>query len=162
MESELVNARVSVILSQIQTHFLYNALNGIEELCYRNIQNASEALEHFVYYLRGYLMKPVRTLQIRAELDNLRNPSQKNSANSVRIQTFGNFEVFREYQPLHIPCTKCKECLSYLVDRKGAFVTAAALSALLWEDRPYYKAVQNNVHRVVSDWVKLLKENGAE
>ncbi len=55
MERELADVRISVMLSQIQPHFLYNALSGIKELCDSNMQQASEALEHFAYYLRGNL-----------------------------------------------------------------------------------------------------------
>lgn len=53
-EQELAEARVSVMLSQIQPHFLYNSLASIKELCDAGEQQAtSSALEHFAYYLRG-------------------------------------------------------------------------------------------------------------
>ena len=53
-EQELAEARVSIMLSQIQPHFLYNSLAGIKELCDAGEQQASStALEHFAYYLRG-------------------------------------------------------------------------------------------------------------
>lgn len=119
-------------------------------------------MDAFRLHASGYIMKPVRAADIRAELDNLRNPLSQTAKHRVRIQTFGNFEVFIDEQPLHIPRTKCRECLAYLVDRKGAFIGTTALAAILWEDRPYDKAVQNSVHKVVSDLVRLLKEKEAE
>lgn len=51
----LEQAQVLLMLSQIQPHFLYNSLLGIKQLCDTAPQKASEALEHFSYYLRGNL-----------------------------------------------------------------------------------------------------------
>ena len=52
---ELEAAKTAVMLSQIQPHFLYNSLQGIKLLCDTNPTQASEALEHFAFYLRGNL-----------------------------------------------------------------------------------------------------------
>ena len=54
-EMELEISKSSIMLSQVQPHFLYNTLLGIKQLCDSNPQKASEALEHFAYYLRGNL-----------------------------------------------------------------------------------------------------------
>lgn len=55
MENELTQNRIVIMLSQIQPHFLYNSLLGIKELCDTRPQKASDALEHFSYFLRGNL-----------------------------------------------------------------------------------------------------------
>lgn len=110
----------------------------------------------------GYLMKPVREQDLRMELENLRNPLGQPEKKPLRVQTFGFFEVFVNDRPLKFPRSKCKECLAYLVDRRGAQVTYPDLSSILWEDRPYDRAVQNNTQRVISDLVKTLKEVGLE
>lgn len=54
-ELELERSHTSIMLSQIQPHFLYNSLLGIKQLCDIDPQKASKALEHFAYYLRGNL-----------------------------------------------------------------------------------------------------------
>lgn len=54
-EMELERATTAVMLSQVQPHFLYNSLLGIKQLCDSDPQKASEALEHFAYFLRGNL-----------------------------------------------------------------------------------------------------------
>lgn len=54
-QRNLDKAHLLVVLSQIQPHFLYNALLGIKQLCDTQPQKASRALEHFSYYLRGNL-----------------------------------------------------------------------------------------------------------
>lgn len=108
----------------------------------------------------GYLMKPVRADDLRKELDNLRHPICNSLDKKVKIQTFGNFEVYVDGKPLNIPIGKCRECLAYLVDRKGARITVAELAAVLWEDRPYDKRVQNNAHRIMSDTMRYLRKAG--
>ncbi|MBS7008689.1 MAG: histidine kinase [Anaerostipes sp.] len=54
-EMEVERARTAIMLSQVQPHFLYNTLQGIKHLCDTNPPKASEALEHFSFYLRGNL-----------------------------------------------------------------------------------------------------------
>ncbi len=52
-ENELAVNRVDVMLSQIQPHFLYNALTAIAMLCGDNPQKAKRAIVEFSHYLRG-------------------------------------------------------------------------------------------------------------
>ena len=44
---------ISIMLSQIQPHFLYNSLSTIRELCIEDPKKAQEALEEFSSFLRG-------------------------------------------------------------------------------------------------------------
>lgn len=55
LETELEDSRITIMLSQIQPHFLYNSLTGIKQLTDSNPAKASEALEHFSFYLRRNL-----------------------------------------------------------------------------------------------------------
>lgn len=120
------------------------------------------AMEALRLHASGYLIKPVQAQDLQNELDNLRHPPQRKAACRVRIQAFGNFEVFIDQKPLPMPLAKCRECLAYLVDRRGARVTTAELAAQLWEDRPFDRTLQNNTHRVISDLMKGLREAGIE
>jgi LytS/YehU family sensor histidine kinase len=51
-ENELLENQVSVMLSQIRPHFLYNTLVTIQELCLIDAQVASETAAEFSRYLR--------------------------------------------------------------------------------------------------------------
>lgn len=55
LELEMMEARVAVMLSQIQPHFLYNALVAIERLCVRDPRQAQVSIANFSTYLRGNL-----------------------------------------------------------------------------------------------------------
>ena len=52
---QLEESRISIILSQIQPHFLYNALLVIQELCVVNPKEAEQATIEFSKFLRGNL-----------------------------------------------------------------------------------------------------------
>lgn len=52
-ELELTELRISVMLSQIQPHFLYNALTTIKGLCASDPARAEKAVDSFSAFLRG-------------------------------------------------------------------------------------------------------------
>lgn len=54
-EEQLVRQRISIMLSQIQPHFLYNVLTSIRALCRMAPHKAEEALVEFTSYLRANL-----------------------------------------------------------------------------------------------------------
>lgn len=108
----------------------------------------------------GYLMKPVRLKDLYEEIENLRTPVIPAVAKRVLVQTFGNFEIFYDGKPLKLPTAKSREAIAYLIDRKGARVTFPELATILWEDRPYDRVLQNNIHRTISDLLKCLRSLG--
>ena len=52
LEQELENSRISIMLSQIKPHFLYNVLNTIYHLYRKEPERAQEAVNSFAEYLR--------------------------------------------------------------------------------------------------------------
>lgn len=118
--------------------------------------------EAFRLHVSGYLLKPVRERDLRAEIDNLRFPVSHVPTKRVRVQTFGHFEVFVDGRPLNLPRAKSKECLAYLIDRKGARLTVAEIASVLWEDKENDINTQNNAHQVIFTLMKALKDAGIE
>ena len=55
MEMKLQESRISIMLSQIQPHFLYNTLNSIYQLCETNPMRAKSMVNFFAEYLRNNL-----------------------------------------------------------------------------------------------------------
>ena len=53
VEAELKESRISIMLSQIQPHFIYNALGTIERMCLKDPQKAFDLVRNFSLYLRG-------------------------------------------------------------------------------------------------------------
>jgi two-component system LytT family sensor kinase len=54
-QEELTQSRLAIMRSQIQPHFLYNALSTIQNLCHSGAPEAEEALISFSKFLRGNL-----------------------------------------------------------------------------------------------------------
>ncbi|MBO4636094.1 MAG: response regulator [Clostridiales bacterium] len=79
----------------------------------------------------GYIMKPVTPEKVRKELEDLRY--SKGGKVKLRVQTFGNFEVFYNNAPLSFSYSKSKELLAFLIDRRGAMVSNNEIYEALWE-----------------------------
>lgn len=121
------------------------------------------ALEALALRPSGYVMKPVDEAQVRAELRNLRNPPARTQpARRIRVQCFGEFEVFADGIAVFFPRAKAKELLAYLVDRRGANCTAEKIAEALWEDGVYDRARQKQLSTIRSDMIKSLEAMGAD
>ena len=57
LEAELKESRISIMLSQIQPHFIYNTLGTIERMCLKDSKKAFELVRNFSLYLRGNFSK---------------------------------------------------------------------------------------------------------
>ncbi|MEE0060786.1 MAG: histidine kinase [Acutalibacteraceae bacterium] len=75
IENELIQSKVSVMLGQIQPHFLYNTLVVIRQLCDINPKTAKEAITEFATYLRGNLdsLTLNTTIPFEKEMDHIEN-----------------------------------------------------------------------------------------
>ena len=110
--------------------------------------------------MSGYIFKPVTAEAVRAELENLRHPIEWDNQKRVRIQTFGNFEVFIDGQPLKFERKQAKEILAYLVDKRGTSTSYTELAGILWEDGEYDRVRQKNLQVYVASLVKTLQGVG--
>lgn len=72
-KSELTQARIAIMLSQIQPHFLYNSLTAIMDMCGSDSENARNAISDFAEYLRGNLdsLQNNRPIFFNDELEHL-------------------------------------------------------------------------------------------
>lgn len=117
--------------------------------------------EAFHLHASGYVLKPATPENIRWELDDLRRPVERWDDGRLRVQCFGNFEVFAGGRPLEFSRSKTKELLAYLVNRRGAMCTVGELAAVLWEDKPNSTAVQSHLRQLVKDLTDTLAAAGA-
>lgn len=107
----------------------------------------------FALHASGYLRKPVRVEAVRRELDDLRYPVAPPEVKRVRFQTFGNFEVFIDGDPVRFQRSKTKELLAYLVDR-GTICTNAEIIAALWPENisgSYFRTLRKDLFDTFSD-----------
>ena len=119
------------------------------------------AVDAFKIKALGYLMKPTSQEDIETELDCIQKPLQQSTAR-IRAQTFGNFELFVDHQPVRFGRAKSKELLAYLVDRKGASASTRECFSILWEDKEYNLAQERYFQKIVSEMLATLKGVGAQ
>jgi sensor histidine kinase YesM len=73
LKAELEQSRISIMLSQIQPHFLYNSLTSVMDLCDSNPKQAKAAIADFADYLRGNLssLKAENLISFGTELEHI-------------------------------------------------------------------------------------------
>jgi two-component SAPR family response regulator len=91
------------------------------------------------------------------------NELDKNyQSNKVFIRTFGRFEIFVDNKPVKFHCSKAKEFIALLVDRKGGIVTTEEMLTYLFEDRPNDTRSKNYCRKVVQRMYLDLKYNNID
>lgn len=72
-KNRLAESRVAITISQIQPHFLYNALGSISALCDEDPEKAQMATDNFAHYLRMNLdsMKRTSPIPFTKELEHI-------------------------------------------------------------------------------------------
>lgn len=121
------------------------------------------AVDAFKVRARGYLLKPCSTDDVREELKALRTLRKPPAKHCVRVQTFGNFEVFSEDVPVKFGRSKSKELFAYLVDRRGASMSMQDILAVLWEEDTGDAKLQSLLRNVVADLKTSLQSvNGGD
>ncbi|MDD3412213.1 MAG: histidine kinase, partial [Eubacteriales bacterium] len=69
LETKLAESRTAIMLSQIQPHFLYNALAAIKQLCDEDPQAAKHATSEFADFLRGNMGSLTQTRPISFDME---------------------------------------------------------------------------------------------
>ncbi|MCR5546107.1 MAG: histidine kinase [Lachnospiraceae bacterium] len=74
-ERKINEMQIRLVISQIQPHFLYNALNSIYYLCEKDTQTAQEAINNFSNYLRGNMdaLRSTTPVDFEVELNHVKN-----------------------------------------------------------------------------------------
>ena len=126
------------------------------------------AMDAYGVYPSGYLLKPVSEKDVRDALSKLRYPvdvEQPKEAKRLRVQCFGEFEVFCDGKPLRFKRSKSKELFAYLICVRGSSVNMATVASVLWEDsddNPSEKAIGSMCRNLIADIQSTLNEKGLD
>ncbi|MDD3184171.1 MAG: histidine kinase [Anaerostipes sp.] len=101
-ELELSQSRVAIMLSQIQPHFLYNALGAIEQLCVVDPPTAKQAMNNFSHFLRGNLDSLTADKPISFEQE-LQHTEHYLAIEKLRFQQYLNIEYHIETALFRLP-----------------------------------------------------------
>jgi len=124
------------------------------------------ALDAYSVHASGYLLKPATPEKIRGELEQigqkpLLNPEAK-PGQRIRVQCFGNFEVFLDGHPLNFTRKRAKELFAYLVHKRGTVCTTREMASVLFEDAPYDTVQKSYLQTIVANLCHTLKDAGEE
>ena len=111
----------------------------------------------FELHASGYLMKPITPEKVKCELENLRRPIVENK--NLKVQTFGNFEVYLDGKPIVFKYRRTKELFAYLIDRVGAMCTVGEIIGILFEDE---SGREDYFQKLRRDLLSTFKELGCE
>ena len=118
------------------------------------------AIPAFKLHASGYLMKPISAEDVQIEIDNIKGVRQKEKL--LVVNCFGNFEVYAKDEKLTFKRLKTKELFAFLVDRKGAGMTAKQICAVLFPDDMDDTKNATYLRQLVMDLKNTLKAVGAE
>ena len=122
-------------------------------------EHPEHALEALQIFVSGFLLKPANEDDVKNVLKHLRYPPEDGPA-GVKIQCFGNFEIFVNGRTLAFKRSKSKELLAYLVDRNGATCTNGEMLAVLWEDKPDTASLHSHLRNLIFDLSHALEDAG--
>lgn len=120
------------------------------------------AVKAFKIHANGYILKPASSEDIKEELIYAMDPIPNKVKGTIRIQTFGNFEVFVNGKPIEFERIKSKELLAYLVSRRGSYVSGDELLAILYEDKPITASAKSQLRNIIASLTRSLKNANAE
>ena len=118
------------------------------------------AIPAFKLHASGYLMKPISAKDVQAEIDNIKGVRQTEKL--LTVKCFGNFEVYVKNEKLMFKRLKTKELFAFLIDRKGAGMTAKQICAVLFPDDTDDSKNASYLRQLVLDLKNTLKSVGAE
>lgn len=116
------------------------------------------AVDAFRLHASGYLVKPATIESVQREIEHIRELYPEEKKNRLKVQCFGNFEIFCDGKPIKFKYNKTKELFAYLVHRRGVAVSVRELVATLYEDRPDSDSLQSQLRTLVSDLTKTMNE----
>ena len=118
------------------------------------------AIPAFKLHASGYLMKPISAEDVQNEIDNIKGVRKKEKL--LEVKCFGNFEVYVKGEGVSFKRTRTKELFAFLVDRRGAGMTAKQICAVLFPDDT--DDVKNTAYlrQLVLDLKNTLKAVGAD
>ena len=118
------------------------------------------AIPAFKLHASGYLMKPIAAQDVQAEIDNIKGVRQREKI--ITVKCFGNFEVYANGEKLTFKRVKTKEMFAYLVDRRGAGMTAKEICVVLFPEDTDDTKNSAYLRQLVLDMKSTLKSVGAE
>jgi len=120
------------------------------------------AKESYSVKASDYLTKPIKAEAVKTSLKHLRTPLDARPNAKLRVQCFGNFDVFADNKILYFPRQKSKEVLAYLIHKRGTSCNIKELCAVIYDNTENVSSVEKQIQPVISGMMKTLKESNVD
>ncbi len=122
------------------------------------------AVDAFSIHAQGYILKPVSKDKLFEELrfaySHKPYKTEDGNSCSVKVNTFGNFDVFVDGRQVDFRRSRAKELFAYLIDRRGSSITRAEAFTALWEEGAYDRSMQKQLDVIIRSLKDTLEEYG--
>lgn len=115
------------------------------------------ALDAISLFHSGYVLKPITKKRISEQFKNLRFPLSGDSRR-LKVNCFGEFEIYNKDEPVTFERKKSKELLAYLVHRRGARVTIGEIVSVIYEEKDDEKKSRQSFYSALFALRKSLKK----
>ena len=120
------------------------------------------AKESYSVQASGYLTKPITAEAVNDSLKYLRTPVEITPKEKLRVQCFGNFDVFTENGKVYFKRQKAKELLAYLIHKGGTSCSIKEICAVIFDKSENPASLERQLQTQISLMMKTLKEAGAD
>jgi len=127
------------------------------------------ALDAFSVYACGYLLKPITEKAVSDSLKGLRfnagkladmSTDKSDVKSRLRVQCFGNFDVFVDGERLLFPRQKAKELFAYLVHKRGTSCATQEICSILYKNFADYSSPDKQVQTQISALMATFRDIG--
>ena len=108
-----------------------------------------------------FLFKPYGKAEVEQLIDKALLLRGRLNMRILRVQTFGQFEVWAGQDRVHLSNAKSRELLALCVDRRGEAVSMEEAIDMLWPGEPLDERVKKRYRRAILDIRKALSHYGA-
>ena len=113
----------------------------------------------FEIHASGYIMKPFTEKQLMDAILHRRYRLPELNDRPVKVQCFGNFEVFVNGETVRFRRQKSKELFAYLIDRRGALCRNNEIISVIFEDDSDESSHVSYLKNIRSDLVSVLERH---
>ena len=115
------------------------------------------AVDAFRVHASGYLLKPVSKDRLFEEVAYVLSGRKEISTSHIRVQTFGDFDIYVDGRLIGFNRSRAKELLAYLIDRRGSAVSRGEAFAALYGDTLYDRSMQKQFDVIIRSLKETLE-----
>jgi len=116
------------------------------------------AKDSYTVKASDFLTKPITAEAVKNSLQHLRTPIETRTAHRMRVQCFGNFDIFADGNIIYFPRQKAKELFAYLIHKRGTSSTSKELCAVIYDGNVSVKSMEKQIQSIISTMMKTLKD----